>query len=112
MDELLSRIYYSIQGNKRFLILFSSGIHAEVIVGEKIYLNWRTFGKIDPLKSTFFYNKHRNLFLVNTTTKQGKKSKIYFSETYPNCSSLLETNNFLTYILRKSIKENIETVLL
>lgn len=112
MDKLLSRIYFSIQGNKRFLILFSTGIHAEVIVGEKIYLNWRTFGKINPFSSTFFHNKHRNLFLINTITKQEKKSKIYFSETYPNCSSLLETNNFLTYILKKSIKENIETVLL
>ena len=111
MDILLSKIYYSIKGHKRFFILFATGIHAEFIVGNNIYLNWRTFGKVNPLTTTLYYTKYKNLILLENITKKGKKSKIYFSEQYPSCSSLLETNNFLIYVLNKSINKNIEIII-
>ena len=111
MDDLLSKIYYSIKGSKRFYILLITGIHVEFYIGRYIYLNWRTFGSISPWRTTFILDKYKNLKIRDNLTLIEKESKIYSTEKFNNCSELLEKDNFLTYILRKSINKSIELVI-
>jgi hypothetical protein len=108
MDRLLSKIYWSIKGHKRFHIVALTGIYAEVIVSNKIYLNWRIFGKKSSKDHTFYCNKNKNIILVNNLTLEKIESKIFFTQSFDHYTYLLESENFLTYFLKRSISSNIK----
>lgn len=106
MEKILSKIYYSIKGYKRFHVFANSGIHAEIIVSNEIYINWRTFGKRPPDMYYFRINMYKKIILVNKETSEIIESTIFLTEKFKNCSRLLEYKNFLTYFLKKSIENN------
>lgn len=112
MDEILSKLYWLIKSCKRFQILASTGICAEFIISEKIYLNWRNFGKKSVRDCTFYYNKNKNIILVNNLTSEKTKSNIIFSQCFDHYTHLLESENFLIYFLKRSINSNIKTSIL
>lgn len=108
MDRLLSKIYWLIKSHKRFHVLASSGIYAEFIISNKIYLNWRNFGKKSPKDHTFCCNKNKNIVLVNDLTLEKTESSIFFAQSFDHYTHLLETKNFLTYFLERSVRANIK----
>lgn len=107
MIELLSKIYHFIKLYKRFHIFSPKGIYVEIIVGNKIYVNWRNFGKRKISDYKFHLNKYKNIILINKETSEQIESNIFLTQQFDHYTYLLERENFLRYFLKKNIQYNI-----